>query len=207
MGKRILLVEDDLPLAESLKSFLESRDFSVDLAGSYEEALELLEENRYDLYLIDVNLGDGDGIELLEDLRRFKDDTPTLIISAMTDVGTIARGFDAGAEDYIKKPFDPEELLVRIKARLKEEEELTYGSFRYKGGRFFVGDEEIELGEVERCVLLKLIRNRGKVVSKESLYNCMKSPSPLALRVLISKLKKKTGLDIKAVKGVGYTLD
>ncbi|NPB07788.1 MAG: response regulator transcription factor [Aquificae bacterium] len=207
MGKRILLVEDDLPLAESLKSFLENRGFSVDLAGSYEEALGLLEENRYDLYLIDVNLGDGDGIELLEDLRRFKDDTPTLIISAMTDVSTIARGFNAGAEDYVKKPFDPEELLVRIKARLKEEEELTYGNITYRGGRFFVGEREVELGEVERCVLLKLLRNRGKVVSKESLYNCMKNPSPLALRVLISKLKKKTGLEIKAVKGVGYALD
>jgi len=127
-----------------------------------------------------VNLGDGDGIELLEDLRAFRDDTPTIFISALTDIGTITRGFNAGAEDYIKKPFDPEELIVRIKARLRE---------------------------VQRNILLKLLRNRGRVVTKEELYDYMVNPSPLALRVMISKLKKKTGIDIKSVRGMGYTVD
>ncbi|NPB06510.1 MAG: response regulator transcription factor [Aquificae bacterium] len=203
---RVLIVEDDRVLADSLAEFFTEKGLSVDVAYGYDEALEKLEQNRYDAYLIDVNLGDGDGVELLKTLRSLKDDTPTLIISALTDVQSVARGFAAGAEDYLKKPFDPEELFVRLKARLSADE-ITYGPLTYRDGRFYLNGEELELGEVERCVLLKLLKNRSKVVDKEFLYNCMRNPSPLALRVLMSKLKKKTGLPIKAVKGAGYVLD
>ncbi|HIQ48695.1 MAG TPA: response regulator transcription factor [Aquifex aeolicus] len=206
MGEKILLVEDDKILAISLKDYLEAHGYNVDTAFSYEEALEKLENGFYTAYIIDVNLGDGNGIKLIEYLKLIKDDTPALIISALTDTSTIAEGFEAGAEDYIKKPFDPEELLIRLKARLKSDR-LQYGELIYKDGRFFLGEEELELGEVERCILLKLLKNRGKVVSKETLYNCMRNPSPTGLRVIINTLKKKTKLNIHAVKGFGYVLD
>jgi len=163
--------------------------FDVTVAYSFSSAVDELERKRFDVYVLDVNLGDGDGIELLEDLR-------------------VVRGFNAGAEDYIKKPFDPEELLIRIRARLrKQEESLRYGDVVYREGRFFKGEEEIDLGEVQRNILLKLLRNRGRVVTKEELYDYMVNPSPLALRVMISKLKRKTGIDIKSVRGLGYTID
>ncbi len=208
MGAKVLLVEDDRLLAQSLKRYLESEGFEVILAHSFSQAVDELERRKFDIYVLDVNLGDGDGIELLEYLRDFKDDTPTLIISALTDVSTIARGLEAGAEDYIKKPFDPEELVVRIRARLKrQEEEVRYGDVVYREGRFFKGDEEIDLGEVQRNILLKLLRNKGRVVTKEELYDYMINPSPLALRVMINKLKKKTGINIKSVRGLGYTVD
>ncbi len=208
MGAKVLLVEDDRILAQSLKKYLEMNGFEVVTAYSFSEAVDELERKRFDVYVLDVNLGDGDGIELLEDLRNFKDDTPTIFISALTDIRTITRGFNAGAEDYLKKPFDPEELVVRIKARLrKQEEELKYGDIVYKDGRFFKGDQELDLGEVQRNILHKLLRNRGKVVTKEELYDYMLNPSPLALRVMINKLKKKTGIEIKSVRGLGYTVD
>lgn len=208
MDMRVLLVEDDRVLAQSLKKFLEMNGIKVELAYSFSDAVDLLERKKYDLYVLDVNLGDGDGIELLEDLRRFKDDTPTIFISALTDIKNVTRGFNAGAEDYIKKPFDPEELVVRIKARIrKQEEELRYGDVFYREGRFFKGKEEIELGEVQRNILHKLLRNRGRVVTKEELYDYMVNPSSLALRVMINKLKKKTGIEIKSVRGLGYTID
>ncbi len=208
MGARILIVEDDRNLADSLKRLLEMEGFEVETAYNYSQAVDKLERKGYDLYVLDVNLGDGDGVELLEYLRDFKDDTPTIFISALSDVGTIARGLNAGAEDYIKKPFDPEEFLVRVKARLRrKEEEIKYGDIVYKNGRFFKGDEEIDLGEVQRNILLKLLRNKGKVVTKEELYDCMVNPSPLALKVAINKIKKKTGINIKAVRGLGYTVD
>ncbi len=208
MGFKILLVEDDRILAESLKSYLESEGFEVTVATSYSEAIDKMERKGYDMYVLDVNLGDGDGIELIRDLREMRDDTPTLFISALTDVGNIERGFSVGAEDYIKKPFDPEELVVRIKARLKKkEEELRYGDVVYRDGRFFKGEEEIELGEVQRSILLKLLRNRGRVVTHEELYDLMVNPSPVALRVTMNKLRKKTGLNIRPVRGVGYVLD
>ncbi len=205
---RILLVEDDRLLADSLREYLREAGFYVTIAYSFSDAVDLLERKRFDLYVLDINLGDGDGVELLEELRHFKDDTPTIFISALTDIKTITRGFNAGAEDYLKKPFDPEELVVRIRARIKkQEEELVLGDVVFRNGRFFKGDEEIELGEVQRNILYKLMRNRGRVVSKEELYDYMVNPSPLALRVTINKLKRKTGLNIKSVRGMGYIVD
>ncbi|WP_459775391.1 response regulator transcription factor [Aquifex pyrophilus] len=206
MSGKILLVEDDRLLALSLKEFLEENGYGVDLAFSYEEAINRMEENNYTAYIIDVNLGNGDGIELIKFLRDIRNTTPALIISAMTDIPTIARGFESGADDYIKKPFDPEELLVRLRARIKEDN-LCYGELIYKNGRFFLRDEEIELGEVERCILLKLLRNTGRAVHRDALLDCMKNPSPTGLRVIINTLRKKTGLNIRSVKGLGYVLE
>ena len=205
---RVLLVEDDRLLADSLREYLRDAGFLVAVANSFSQAVDLLERKRFDVYVLDINLGDGDGIDLLEDLRHFKDDTPTIFISALTDIKTITRGFNAGAEDYLKKPFDPEELVVRIKARIKrQEEELRLGDIVFRNGRFFKGEEEIELGEVQRNILYKLLRNRGRIVTKEELYDYMVNPSPLALRVTINKLKRKTGINIKSVRGMGYTVD
>ncbi|WP_456384135.1 response regulator transcription factor [Persephonella sp.] len=206
---RILLIEDDTILAESLAKFLKIHGYDVDIASSYDEGAMLTLDNRYDLYLVDVNLGDGDGIDLVKALRLSEDETPTIFISALKDISTIARGFEVGAEDYIKKPFDPEELLIRIESRLKknEEKEIRYRDLVYRGGRFFKKDKEIQLGEVQREILLTLLENRGKVVPKDRLYQLMINPSPLALRVALNKIKKKTGVDIKSVRGIGYVVD
>jgi len=207
---RILIVEDDTVLGEGLKTFLELNGYSVDLARSYDEAADLTFENKYDLYVIDINLLDGSGINLLEDLRVAEDKTPAIFISAIRDVETIAKTFEIGAEDYIKKPFDPEELLVRIKARLgkiKPSKELKYKNILIKDGRVFKDGKEIELGNVQRSILEKLIENQGKVVPKEDLMDLLQNPSDLALRVNISKLKKKLDLNIKSVRGLGYTLE
>ncbi len=214
---RILLIEDDRNLAQSLAKFLEIHGFDVDVAYSYDEGAVKTFDNQYDMYLIDINLGDGDGIELLKALRVTEDITPVIFITALKDIKTIARGFEAGAEDYIKKPFDLEELLIRIKSKIgkkstytgvnSKEEAIEYKNLVYKNGRFFVDGKEIELGEIQKEILLKLLRNRGKIVPKENLYQLMKNPGPTALRVAITKLKKKTGLNIKAVRGLGYTID
>lgn len=210
--KKLLIVEDDRNLGISLAKFLEIHGFKVDIAYSYEEAVDKMFENNYDLYLIDINLGDGDGIKLLQEFKSLKDDTPAIFITALKDISTMARGFEAGAEDYIKKPFDLEELLLRIKSRLKKKEKelqevIKYNGLEYKNGRFFKDDKEIELGHVQRSILLKLLKNKGKIVPKEDLYELMINPSPTALRVALTKIKKKTGIKIKAIRGLGYTLD
>ncbi|NPA51976.1 MAG: response regulator transcription factor [Aquificae bacterium] len=213
MGK-ILLIEDDTNLAQSLAKFLEIHGFDVDIAYSYDEGAVKTFDKEYDMYLIDINLGDGNGIELLEALRSTDDKTPVIFITALKDIETIARGFEAGAEDYIKKPFDLEELLIRIKSRIGKKKDssdiqnqLNYKNLIYKNGRFFKDGKEIELGEVQRKLLLKLLENQGKIVPKESLYRVMINPNPTALRVALTKLKKKTGINIKAVRGLGYTID
>ncbi len=208
--EKILIVEDDTVLAEGLKTYLEMNGFKVDIAKSYDEAADLTFENQYDLYVIDINLLDGSGITLLEDLRISEDRTPAIFISAIRDVETIAKTFEVGAEDYLKKPFDPEELLIRIKARLgklNEEKELRYKDIVIKENIVIKNGEKIPIGNVQRELLEKLVKNKGKVVPKEELMEILQSPSDLALRVNLSKLKKKLGIEIKSVRGIGYTLE
>jgi DNA-binding response OmpR family regulator len=215
MKPKILLVEDDVVLATSLSKYLQLNGYDVDVAKSYYEAGDKTYENKYDLYIFDINLKDGSGIELLEDLRFAEDNTPTIFISALRDTKTVVKGFNAGAEDYIKKPFDPEELLVRIKARLNskrvnekpQEEEIKYKDITIKGNTVLKNGKVIELGEVQLSILKTLLKNKGRIVPKENLYNVMHHPSSLALRVNISKLKKKTGINIKSVRGLGYLIE
>ncbi|WP_293444149.1 response regulator transcription factor [Persephonella sp.] len=209
--KRILLVEDDTVLANSLARYLRMHGYQVDIAKSYFEAGDKTFENRYDLYIFDINLKDGNGIHLLEDLRFADDKTPTIFISALRDSKTVVKGFNAGAEDYIKKPFDPDELLVRIKVRLEskreiEEEKLSYKDIVVKENTAYKNGTPLDLTPLQLNFLKKLIKNQGRVVPKERFFELMEHPSDLGLRVTMSKIKKKTGLEIKAVRGLGYIL-
>ena len=210
---KLLLVEDDEVLASSLKRFLTLNGFEVDTVSSYSKAADKTFENRYDLYIFDINLKDGSGIDLLEDLRFAEDNTPTIFITALQDTNYMIKGFNVGAQDYIKKPFDPEELLIRIKARLNQkvstttEDKLEYKDITIEGQNAFKNGKNLELGEVQLNLLKTLVKNQGKIVPKEKLLDLLHNPSDTALRVNISKLKSKTGLPIKAVKGVGYILE
>src|SRR3990167_6939665 len=110
MKKRILLLEDDLVLGQTLVELLVSEGYSVTLAKGGDEAVDATYENRFDLYIFDINVPDINGLELLKSLRDADDKTPTVFISALVDLGSISKAFEVGAEDYIKKPFFPQEL-------------------------------------------------------------------------------------------------
>ena len=211
--KRILLVEDDTVLANSLVRYLKMHGYDVDIAKSYYEAGDKTFENSYDLYILDINLKDGSGINLLEDLRFADDKTPTIFISALRDSKTVVKGFNAGAEDYIKKPFDPDELLVRIKVRIEsktgregKEEEISYKYITIRENIAYKNGKPLDLTPLQINFLKKLIKNQGRVVPKEKFFELMEQPSDLGLRVTMSKIKKKTELNIKAVRGTGYIL-
>jgi len=115
---RILLLEDDITLRESLRDYLTLEGFDVDIASSAIEAYDMSYENSYDLYLFDINLPDESGFSVLKNLKESGDNTPTFFITALVDIDSITKGFNVGADDYIKKPFNPEELVVRINAKL-----------------------------------------------------------------------------------------
>ncbi|RUM70220.1 MAG: DNA-binding response regulator, partial [Sulfurovum sp.] len=121
---KILLLEDDQILCNSLKEFLELEGYSVDIAYRGPEAFDLTFENTYDLYILDVNVPEVDGFSVLSSLRESGDETPAIYITALTDINSISKGFAMGAEDYIKKPFDPEELVIRIKCKYGKDEVL-----------------------------------------------------------------------------------
>ena len=114
MKKRILLLEDDYELGETLKELLESHDYEVDLVENGDDAVDASYDNSYDLYVFDINVPDINGLDLLKSLREADDKTPAIFISALVDLNSITKGFEVGADDYIKKPFFPEELLIRL---------------------------------------------------------------------------------------------
>ena len=207
---KILLLEDDAVLAESLKEYLEIEGYHVDAVGRGEEVFEHTFDVEYDLYILDINVPDINGLEVLKALKEADDSTPAIYISAMTDIEHITQGFAMGAVDYMKKPFDPEELLIRIRHHLGNKEEvLTYGELSYypKNGKVEHQGENIYLSEIQRHIFDRLIYNIGDVVTSEDLMEYMEKPSPNALRVTMTKLKKKLSIDIKNIRGQGYTLE
>ncbi len=187
--------------------YLERNGYEVDWAKNGEEALDLCYDNKYDLYLFDINVPLINGIDLLSDLRNAEDMTPTIIISAMVDIASVTNGFIAGADDYLKKPFDPEELLVRIQAKtagLKKVLKFKNFEIDLQSDTIYKDKNELFLGQVQKSILLTLIKNHPNPVTKDELLLLHENPSDVALRVNITKLKKSLGIEIENVRGVGY---
>jgi len=206
---KLLLLEDDPILSKTLIKYLTHHDYEVDWAKNGEEAMGLSYENNYNLYLFDINVPLLNGVDLLSALRDAEDLTPTIIISALVDVGSITKGFIAGADDYMKKPFDPEELLIRIKAKTSSlKERLKFKDFEIdiQKEEIFHEGKEIYLGLVQKNLLISLIKNQPNPVTKDELMLLLDKPSDLALRVNISKLKKNLNIKISNVRGVGYKI-
>ena len=207
---RILLLVDDALLSQTLHDLLCAQDFDVDVASDGEEALALCYEHHYDLYLFDVNVPLLGGIDVLKLLRESGDKTPAFFVSALRDIQTITKAFDSACDDYIKKPFEFDELLVRIKAHIvKKNPFVCYGAVRYDLAqkRLFLEDKEIDLGSVDKEIFDLLLRNQGQLIYKEQFFDVMEKPTDLALRVHIAKLKKRLGLHVSNIKGIGYRLE
>jgi len=207
---KILLLEDDEILAQTMVQILEQEKYEVTLVNDGEEVLEYTYENKFDLYLFDINVPLLNGLETLKLLRQADDSTPTFFITANRDTQTTLEGFDCGCDDYIKKPFDLDELLARIKAILKRKNPIIQYkniTFDLLENRVFIDEEEIALGIVEKEIFSLLIRNINMTVNKSTFFDYMNKPSDSALRVLISKLKKVLDLDISNTKGIGYKLE
>jgi len=205
---KILLLEDDPNLAKLLMKYLQRNDYEVDWAKQGEEAIEFSYRNKYDLYLFDVNVPLVSGVEVLSGLREAEDRTPTIIISAQIDIDSMTKGFNAGADDYMKKPFDPEELLLRIKAKtmLLNKQTSVYGYSLSEKGEILKENQPCAMGEVQKSILKALLRAYPNPVGKEILMESMLTYTDGALRVNIVKLKKETELEIEAVRGVGYKI-
>jgi DNA-binding response OmpR family regulator len=207
---KILLLEDDEMLSQTLKSLLREKNYNVTVVKNINEALDKTYEERYDLYLFDINVPFGNGIDLLKDLREAGDKTPAFFITALRDIKDISKGFDAGCDDYIKKPFDFDELTVRIDAILRKNNPyIIYGDIKFdiSEERIYHKEKELDFGEVSLGILSVLLKNIGKTVHKDRLYDVMKKPSDVALRVQINKIKSELNLNITNIRGRGYRLE
>jgi DNA-binding response OmpR family regulator len=212
---RILLLEDDAVLSETLVELLESEKFEVVHVGDGDMALDESFIQHFDLLLLDVNVPFLNGFELLKSLRESGDMTPAIFITALTDVASLSYGFDIGADDYIKKPFDFDELLVRIHALLRKSyhtyaNEMKVDNFRFviEKDELYLGADFIPLSPYELQITRLLFQHLNKTLLKEHLLdnlNSGKEMSEGSLRVHINKLRK-VGLPITTLKGIGYRL-
>ena len=161
MATKILLLEDDNLFNETLQDFLEEEGFSIDSALDPYSALELTYERNYDLYLFDVNLPYESGFDLLKKLRQSGDVTPVIFLTSRDDKASLTQGFETGADDYMKKPIDLDELLLRIQALLRRQvrkERITIGDYSLDmvAKALFRNNEELDVSKkaVELLVLL-----------------------------------------------------
>lgn len=219
---RLLLVEDSLRLRELVGETIRGAGWRLDAVGGTSEADAALASTRYDLILLDLGLPDGDGLDLLRTLRARRDATPVLVLTARGAVDERIAGLDAGADDYLAKPFNNGELLARARALLRRaplssHPVLEAGALRYDPATHEVrcGEEVLALAPRERAMLEILMRNVGRVTPKRGLEEKLSEfdgeMSPNAIEVMLSRLRRKlapytTGTAIETVRGVGYLL-
>ncbi len=206
---KLLLLEDDPNLSKTLIKYLSLNDYEVDWAKNGEEAIEMSYENSYDLYLFDINVPLINGVDLLSMLRESGDLTPAIIISALVDIASVTKGFIAGADDYVKKPFDPDELLVRIRAKtatLKQVIKFKDFEINIDTQDIFYKKEALYLGDVQKNIFIALVKNYPNLVVRDELLDLLEHPSAIALRVNMTKLKKHLNIEIQNIRGVGYKI-
>ena len=219
---RVLIVEDNKELAYNIKLGLEKEGLVVDVANCGYDGEEKAFVNSYDIILLDLNLPDKDGIEILELFRSNKIDIPIIIITARNGVNELARGLDLGADDYIVKPFQIIELRARIQAvirrfygRTNPNIEIGILKINPSSRKVYINDEEVKLGVKEFEIVEYIASRHPSIVSgsdiAEHVYDEYFDPVSSVLRVHISRLKKKlkdaAGKEVIITnRGIGYCI-
>jgi len=213
---RLLLVEDDTMIGETVLDQLRAEHYAVDWVKDGEMADRALRSEAYDLVLLDLSLPRKDGIEVLRSLRERKNRTPVLVATARDSVSQRVLGLDAGADDYLLKPYDLEELLARIRAMLRRAAGRAETLYTYKGvsinavtREVTVNGEPVIVTAREWAVLEPLLASPGVVYSRaqleQKLYGWKDDISSNAVEVYVHGLRRKLGADlIQNVRGVGY---
>lgn len=215
---RLLLVEDDPLLGDGLQRALRADGYTVDWVNRGDQVLGALQREHFDLVLLDLGLPGLDGMQVLRKLRGGDNPVPVIIVSARDTLPERIDGLDAGADDYLVKPFELDELRARIRARLRrgdetQQDEILLGNLRIRPTSLEVWreNEPVSLPRREFTLLLELVRNRGRVLTRErleqALYGWSGDVESNALEVHIHHLRKKLGADvIRTVRGVGYSV-
>lgn len=222
---RILVVEDDKEIQELITYFLIKEGYEVDRASDGLEGLKLLKENKNDLVVLDLMLPNLDGknfTKIVRDISSEYGEPVIIMLTAKTEIEDVLDGLEIGADDYMKKPFDPRELVLRIKKFLKTtDREIKNERYRFKDieideSRHMViaNGEEVELSKKEYDLLLLLVKNKDLVITRERIldkvWNSNYYTGDRTVDVYISKLRDKIpelSECIRTVKGVGYKLE
>lgn len=218
---RVLIVEDDPMLAQSLKQGLNQAGFTVDVAPSAEEAAGMVDNETFDVALVDIGLPGADGLALIQRLRASGNRMPVMVLTARGGMEDTVRGLDAGADDYLAKPFRLPEVLARMRALLRRSHALASSRLQHgalvldtRSRRAEVDGEALELTNREWAILEQLLMMSPAVVSKDRLVQSLagweKDITPNAVEVHVSRLRTKLSLArvvIRTVRGIGYRVD
>lgn len=221
---KILLVEDEEKLAQSVKKGLEQEGYVVDWLsnGEHAERRVLFDKNAYDLVLLDIMIPGKSGLELSESLRKAKVNIPILMLTARDTKEDIVLGLNAGADDYLVKPFYFRELLARISALLRRPKEsfseiLEARNLKLdlKSKEAYLSGKKINLTQKEYNILEFLMRHKGEVVSRETLlsnvwdfeYNSFSNVVDVHMKNLRKKINKKNDVLIETIRGMGYKIE
>lgn len=221
---RILIVEDEKRLAEAVKALLENNGYAADISYDGVSGLDNALSGIFDVILLDIMLPGMDGLSVLRAMRKEKIVTPVLLLTARSEVEDKIKGLDSGADDYLTKPFDPGELLARLRAlsrRKGEYEDTDIPAFadislNRRTMELICADRSIRLGQKEFLLLEVLIANKAHIVSKDILAEKVWGPDDATeynnVEVYISFLRKKLSLlgsrlQIRATRNIGYSLE
>jgi DNA-binding response OmpR family regulator len=221
MKKRVLLLEDDITLNDTISDYLQEHDFEVFCAFDGEEANALLYEHRFDLLLLDVNVPSLSGFDLLLQNRKNGIKTPAVFITSLNSMDSFEKGFDSGCDDYIRKPFELKELLIRIQAIIKRgffhenSDRVELGeniAFDTNNAILYENEKPINLKLKELKLLKLFLQHQNELLSHERIYEQVweydEEPSDTSLRTYIKNLRKILGKDrITSVKKLGYRFE
>ncbi|WP_242011448.1 response regulator transcription factor CtrA [Acetobacter fallax] len=219
---RVLLVEDDMAAVNEITQIMKGAGFTVDHVGSGEEAVEMLRHYDYDLAVLELMLPDLEGYEVVRRVRAARVSTPIVVLSGLTRPQAKVKAFSVGADDYLTKPFDPEELVARMQAILRRSKGFSEPTLRVGPLELSLDSREVTVSNVpvhltgkEYAILELLVLRKGMVLTKDAflnhLYGGMDEPEMKIIDVFICKLRKKlqvvgAGNLITTVWGRGYML-
>jgi two-component system, OmpR family, response regulator len=216
---RVLVVEDEPNLLRQLRVALEGAGYAVDTASDGEDGHYLGSTENYDAVVLDLGLPELDGLTVLDRWRKAGKTMPVLVLTARDSWSDKVAGLDAGADDYLAKPFQTEELIARLRALIRRAagqatSELTAGGVRLdsRSGRVTLDGEPVKLTAQEFKLLSYLMHHKGKVVSRteliEHIYDQDFDRDSNTIEVFITRIRKKLGADlISTTRGLGYSLD
>ena len=217
MKSKILLLEDDLNLSETVSDYFEEQGFDVICVYDGEEAISSIYEHNFDLLLLDVNVPNKNGFEVLKEIRAQNKKVPAIFITSLNSMDSLEKGFESGCDDYIRKPFEIKELLLRVQTLIKKEfsnknevvEISPNVTFNTISNELKSNNEEIKLNLKELKLLKFFLQNPNELLSHERIYDFVwdydEEYSDNSLRTYIKNLRKILGKDkIVSFKKLGY---
>jgi len=217
---KVLLLEDDVALSDIVGEHLKDRGFDVTLAYTGDEALDYLVDEKYDLALLDINTPNMSGLEVLRTIREYKNNTPIIIVTAYQDTRHLKEAFENGGDDYIKKPFDLEELDQRINKlcryfSIEQTDELQISEkikFVPNDNTLFIDERLVKIAQKESDILKYFATHSNRIISSEELlqniWTYEDMPTDATIRVYIKTLRELIGKEkITTLRGIGYRFE